>query len=83
MDLDGFKQINDSMGHDAGDELLIALANTFDSKLPKNAVAYRLGGDEFAIVIQDIKTTEDITKLLSLMFFYKEAQTLIQKFGLC
>ena len=64
MDLDGFKQINDSMGHDAGDELLIALANTFDSKLPKNAVAYRLGGDEFAIVIQDIKTTEDITKLL-------------------
>lgn len=64
MDLDGFKQINDSMGHDAGDELLIALANTFDSKLPKNAVAYRLGGDEFAIVIQNIKTTEDVSKLL-------------------
>ena len=64
MDLDGFKQINDSMGHDAGDELLIALANTFESKLPKHATAYRLGGDEFAILIENIKTTEDVTKVL-------------------
>lgn len=64
MDLDGFKQINDTMGHDAGDELLIALSNTFESKLPKNATAYRLGGDEFSIVIENIKTVEDITKLL-------------------
>lgn len=64
MDLDGFKQINDSMGHDAGDELLIALANTFENKLPKHATAYRLGGDEFAILIENIKTTEDVTKVL-------------------
>lgn len=64
MDLDGFKQINDTMGHDAGDELLISLANVFKEKLPKNAVAYRLGGDEFAIIIQKIKTTEDITIVL-------------------
>lgn len=64
MDLDGFKQINDSMGHDAGDELLIALANTFENKLPKHATAYRLGGDEFAIIIENIKTTEDVTKVL-------------------
>ncbi len=64
MDLDGFKQINDTMGHDAGDELLISLANIFDSKLPKNATAYRLGGDEFAIVIENIKTMADISNLL-------------------
>lgn len=64
MDLDGFKQINDTMGHDAGDKLLIALANTFDANLPKSATAYRLGGDEFAIIIENIKTTADITKLL-------------------
>lgn len=64
MDLDGFKQINDTMGHDAGDELLIALSNTFESKLPKNATAYRLGGDEFSIVIENIKTVADITALL-------------------
>ena len=64
MDLDGFKQINDTMGHDAGDELLIYLANTFKEKLPKNAVAYRLGGDEFGIIIQDIKTTEEIQRFI-------------------
>ncbi len=67
MDLDGFKQINDTMGHDAGDELLIYLARTFDEKLPKNAVAYRLGGDEFAIIIENIKTTRDVTKVLDYM----------------
>ena len=70
MDLDGFKQINDTMGHDAGDELLVYLARTFDEKLPSNAVAYRLGGDEFSIVIQNIKTTRDITKVLD----YKKKQ---------
>ncbi len=64
MDLDGFKQINDSMGHDAGDELLVSLSDTFETKLPKNSTAYRLGGDEFAILIDGIKTTEDITKVL-------------------
>lgn len=64
MDLDGFKQINDTMGHDAGDELLIGLSNTFKEKLPKNVVSYRIGGDEFSLIITDIKTTEDITKIL-------------------
>lgn len=64
LDLDGFKQINDTMGHDAGDELLIKLSDTFLQKLPKNACSYRLGGDEFSIVITDIKTTEDITNIL-------------------
>lgn len=64
MDLDGFKQVNDTMGHDAGDELLVALANLFDEKLPKNCTAYRLGGDEFAIIIKDVKTTDDVTSVL-------------------
>lgn len=64
MDLDGFKHINDTMGHDAGDKLLIYLANTFEKYLPKNATAYRLGGDEFSIIIKDIKTTDDVVKLI-------------------
>lgn len=64
MDLDGFKQINDTMGHDAGDELLVTLSNLFDEKLPKDATAYRLGGDEFAIIIKNIKTTDDIVVVL-------------------
>lgn len=78
MDLDGFKQINDTMGHDAGDELLVYLARTFDEKLPSNAVAYRLGGDEFSIVIQNIKTTKDITKVLDYMKKQLEEPIMIQ-----
>lgn len=78
MDLDGFKQINDTMGHDAGDELLVYLARTFDEKLPSNAVAYRLGGDEFSIVIQNIKTTRDITKVLDYMKKQLEEPIMIQ-----
>lgn len=65
MDLDGFKQINDTMGHDAGDKVLIELSNIFERSLPQNAKAYRLGGDEFAVVIEQIKTTDDITKILN------------------
>lgn len=78
MDLDGFKQINDTMGHDAGDELLVYLARTFDEKLPSNAVAYRLGGDEFSIVIQNIKTMRDITKVLDYMKKQLEEPIMIQ-----
>lgn len=78
MDLDGFKQINDTIGHDAGDELLVYLARTFDEKLPSNAVAYRLGGDEFSIVIQNIKTTRDITKVLDYMKKQLEEPIMIQ-----
>ena len=54
------------------------LARTFDEKLPSNAVAYRLGGDEFSIVIQNIKTTRDITKVLDYMKKQLEEPIMIQ-----
>lgn len=64
MDLDGFKHINDTMGHDAGDMLLIELGKKLDEFLPKNIESYRLGGDEFAILMKDINTVDEITKNL-------------------
>ena len=54
------------------------MARTFDEKLPSNAVAYRLGGDEFSIVIQNIKTTRDITKVLDYMKKQLEEPIMIQ-----
>lgn len=64
MDLDSFKQINDALGHEAGDEVLKEIANKFDEALPNNAKAYRLGGDEFAIVIDQISTKEEVIRIL-------------------
>lgn len=50
LDLDGFKQINDSYGHDAGDILIQATGQKFDAALNGKGRVFRLGGDEFAIL---------------------------------
>ena len=64
MDLDGFKNVNDTLGHDAGDMLLIELSNRLENSLPKICESYRLGGDEFSIIIEKINTIEEISKIL-------------------
>ncbi len=51
MDLDGFKEVNDRLGHQVGDSLLIAFADRLERQLPADAVAARLGGDEFAVLL--------------------------------
>ncbi|WP_299776227.1 sensor domain-containing diguanylate cyclase [uncultured Pseudoteredinibacter sp.] len=59
IDLDGFKQINDSQGHSAGDELLSEVAEQLRHCVPDRALISRLGGDEFAIVC-DFSTVDDV-----------------------
>ncbi|MFK7918608.1 MAG: EAL domain-containing protein [Ilumatobacter sp.] len=51
LDLDAFKVINDSLGHQAGDEVLVAVARRIAGLLTGGARLYRLGGDEFAVVL--------------------------------
>lgn len=53
LDLDGFKVINDSMGHDAGDRLLTVIARRIECMLRNGDVAVRLGGDEFVLLIRN------------------------------
>jgi diguanylate cyclase (GGDEF)-like protein/PAS domain S-box-containing protein len=57
IDLDGFKQINDLHGHDAGDRLLIELAKRLRSHLRAADPVARLGGDEFFVVLEDVQDT--------------------------
>jgi len=61
IDLDDFKQTNDTLGHAAGDELLVAVARRFESCLGSAGTLFRLGGDEFAVIPD--KSVHDATAL--------------------
>ncbi|MBU4036592.1 MAG: GGDEF domain-containing protein, partial [Proteobacteria bacterium] len=58
IDVDNFKAINDSLGHLAGDYVLIELAKRLNNALRKTDILVRYGGDEFAIILPDTKMNE-------------------------
>jgi diguanylate cyclase (GGDEF)-like protein len=60
MDLDNFKGVNDSLGHAAGDSLLIEVAARMRSTVRPLDLVARLGGDEFAILVEDVVCPEDV-----------------------
>lgn len=64
LDLDGFKQVNDRLGHAAGDHLLREIAQRLLAVMRGNDTVARLGGDEFVILFGDLKRTEDCAELL-------------------
>ena len=61
LDLDNFKYVNDTFGHDIGDELLIVISNRIKTTLRKNDILARIGGDEFVVVLENIKDEHSIS----------------------
>lgn len=84
IDLDGFKRINDTHGHPAGDRLLRAVADRLTSSVRGDDLAFRLGGDEFAVIQHNIVGHDEIELLgrrliraLSEPFTFQEIQVRI------
>ena len=64
IDLDGFKTINDSMGHHAGDKVLTQVGQNLQKSLSERSFLSRIGGDEFAVLISDIETRSRLVSQL-------------------
>ena len=84
LDLDDFKPINDSEGHDAGDQLLVQVASILSSSIGPDDFAGRLGGDEFLILLQGlqdqsdaIRTCNDIRRKLNDQIFINGRRVMI------
>ncbi len=60
IDLDGFKIINDTLGHEAGDRVLEAVAQRLEANLRPGDTAGRLGGDEFVVVIESVESPDTV-----------------------
>ena len=67
IDLDRFKHINDSLGHDAGDRVLCFVAERLQEKVREADTLARLGGDEFVIILEHLKKTDDLARFVQKM----------------
>jgi diguanylate cyclase (GGDEF)-like protein len=63
MDMDGFKEVNDTQGHHAGDELLQAIARRLRAAVRPTDTVARFGGDEFVVLASEVDSVTDATQL--------------------
>jgi diguanylate cyclase (GGDEF)-like protein len=63
VDLDNFKRINDTLGHEVGDKLLVEVAKRFSRVMRDGDTVARLGGDEFLVVVPDVEGPKEVEKI--------------------
>ncbi len=63
LDLDRFKLVNDSLGHDAGDQLLQVVAERIRATARESDMVFRMGGDEFTLILENLRHAEDAARL--------------------
>ena len=73
IDLDRFKNINDSLGHPVGDELLRAIAKRLSGRLREGDTLGRLGGDEFLLILENVRQPEDAAEIAHTLIGLLEA----------
>jgi len=79
MDLDGFKTINDSLGHSVGDSLLQAYARRLLSLVPAYNMVARIGGDEFVIVLEHLSSVDEVLSLADALLHKMQDPLLIDE----
>jgi len=67
IDLDNFKEINDSLGHDIGDEVLVSVSQRMSTQLRESDTLSRLGGDEFAIILDNLDAEKSMSTISSIV----------------
>ncbi len=89
IDLDGFKEVNDTLGHDQGDELLIEASKRINACLPTESILARLGGDEFVVLLKNIsdksisgKISQNILNALKAPFQLRQQAFISASIGL-
>ena len=65
LDLDNFKTLNDTRGHDAGDQLLVEVARRLRAAVREDDIVGRLGGDEFVVLLEDLSAEAEVAAMLS------------------
>lgn len=78
LDLDGFKWINDTLGHEAGDELLCMLAQRLISSLRDEDTVARQGGDEFVVIAQEVRDTDHVRHIVNKLLTSIQQPMLLQ-----
>lgn len=82
LDLDHFKNINDTLGHDIGDALLQTVAMIIKNNIPSNDIATRIGGDEFILILTDFQEANEITSIITKLLFELRKELLIKGYTL-